>query len=354
VNADTGAVPGEAFRATLTVAMGFLKVGNVVFPGAEYCGEIRVEDVGIPAQLAKSVQVSVPTDGDIASLLPTRSATSNKGSGGRLLVIGGSRDFVGAPALASLAAYRAGAGLVEVAVPESIEPTVGGHILEAIYRPLQEEDGQIAPDAIAAVETGMERAAALALGPGMGLSSSTVQFTQAVLRALAKAPPKHALIDADGLNALSKLGEWWKTKTPIVLTPHPGEMSRLTGLPIAEIQSDRLGVARRYAAEWEKIVVLKGAGTVVADPSGEAVVNPTGGPNLATAGTGDVLSGVIGGLLAQGVRPFPAAVAGVYIHGRAGDLLRAEHGDVGTLAGDLLGMLPRARLSILANTQEAL
>jgi NAD(P)H-hydrate epimerase len=155
------------------------------------------------------------------------------------------------------------------------------------------------------------------------------------------------LIDADGLNALSRLDDWWKLRDDLVLTPHPGEMARLTGLTIDQIQADRIGVARTYAARWNAVVVLKGAGTVVARPDGEARINPTGGPNLATGGTGDVLSGIIGGLLVQGADRWSAAVAGTYLHGLAGDRLAQRHGDSGTLAGDLLSEIPLARRALL-------
>lgn len=352
VNADTGAVPGEAFRADLTIAMGFLKCGHVVYPGAGYCGETRVEDVGIPPELAESVKVSTPRDADIAAMLPARAHDANKGSGGRLLFVGGSHDFLGAPALCTAAAYRAGAGLVEAAVPESIEHSVAGHVPEDVFRPLSEENGQLGLSALIQIKESLGRATAVVSGPGMGHSENTVRFTAGLLALLGKSQIKGALFDADALNALARLPRWWETDVSMVLTPHPGEMARLTGLSVSEIQSDRLSIARRFAAEWKKIVVLKGAGTIVAAPSGETVVNTTGGPNLATAGTGDVLSGIVGGLLAQGCDPFVAATAGVYLHGRAGDLLRREHGDIGTVAGDLPPMIPAARRSILEKREE--
>jgi NAD(P)H-hydrate epimerase len=154
-------------------------------------------------------------------------------------------------------------------------------------------------------------------------------------------------VDADGLNSLARLDSWWKHGGHLILTPHPGEMSRLTGLPVADIQSNRLEVCRRFAGTWGQVVILKGAGTIIASPDGRVSINPTGGPNLATAGAGDVLSGIIGGLLAQGLPPWEAAVSGVYWHGLAGDILRREHGDAGTLAGDLPPVLPRARRKIL-------
>lgn len=347
VNADSGAAPGEAFRADLTLCMGLLKCGDVLYPGAGYAGRVQVVDVGIPEGLEGDVMVEVPSAGEIASLLPERNANSNKGSYGRLLVVAGSRDFLGAPALAGTAAYRAGAGLVEAAVTAYVQQSVAAHVLETVYTQLPEDDGRIPPGALPLISQALDRADALVFGPGLGLSSQTIELTRGVLGLLANGPVHRAVVDADGLNALAQIDRWWEVVAKLVLTPHPGEMSRLTGRSIPEIQHNRLVTAQEFAAAWQKVVVLKGAGTVIASPDGKAAVNPTGGPNLATAGTGDVLSGVIGGLLAQGCDPFEAAVAGVYWHGRAGDLLRGEHGDAGTIASDLLAVLPSARLSIL-------
>lgn len=346
VDADTGRVHPRAFRADITVCMGFPKRGVVIYPGADYAGAIRVADLGIPMGLAGDIQVSLPADGDIAELLPRRSSDGNKGSSGRVLFVGGSQDFVGAPAMAALGAYRAGAGLVEIAVPRPIQAMIAAHALEPVFRPLPDTGGQIGPDVLPELRRGIERARAMIVGPGLGLSETTIAMTKTLLATLRESDIQ-VLIDADGLNALSKIEHWWPISTPAILTPHPGEMSRLTGMPVEEIQHDRIGVAQRHAAQWRVVVVLKGAGTVVASPDGTTVVNPTGGPNLATAGTGDVLSGIIGGLLAQGCSPWSAAVAGVYLHGRAGDIWRAEHGEVGMVASDLLDNIPAARVSIL-------
>lgn len=351
VNADSGAVPGAVFQADTTICMGFAKLGTLTYPGAAYCGKVQVADIGLPPDSGENIPVTTPLPRDIAKLLPGRDPASNKGSSGRLEVVSGSRDFSGAPVLCSMAAYRVGAGLVEIALPESTHPIVAAHVLEPVFRPLPEEDGKVAPAAADAVNEGLEKAKACVAGPGLGLSQSTVAFIDRLLHLLAEARLP-GVIDADGLNALSSIDRWWEVEANLVVTPHPGEMSRLTGISIADIQQDRLHVALSHAARWRKVVVLKGAGTVIASPEGDAVINSTGGPNLATAGTGDVLTGVIGGLLTQGLPPFDAAVSGVYLHGRAGDLLRDELGDVGTVAGDLIDTLPQARLSILQEAQE--
>jgi len=347
VDADTGAIWNQAFRADVTVCMGFLKRGSVQPPGSDYCGQVRLIDLGFPPSAAASIAVSVPTVGDIADIIPVRQADSNKGSGGRVLVISGSRDYVGAPVLVSMAAYRIGAGLVEVAVPTSVQLAVAAHALEPIYRPLPDHDGRVCSESLSAIAHALPSAAAVVLGPGLGLSSETISVVSSLMLDTKELEHKPVVIDADALNALSQIPEWWRSKASIVVTPHPGEMSRLTTLKIGTIQADRVGAALRYAAEWGHVVVLKGAGTVVASPDGTASINPTGGSNLATAGTGDVLSGAIGGLLAQGCSPFDAAVCGAYLHGMAGDILREEYGDTGTIASDLHAALPLARLSTL-------
>jgi len=352
VDSDTGAISSDAFQADQSLCMGFLKYGVVLHPGAEYAGKAEVIDVGIAAHLADRIKVFVPADDFIARLLPKRPAASNKGVSGRLMVVAGSHNYMGAPALVSVAAYRAGAGLVEAAVPRLVQQSVAAHVLEAIFRPLPETDGRISMDGLPDILEGLALAKSVVYGPGMGLSEVTVALTERFLTMLERAD-KPALIDADGLNALAQTPDWWTVTADLILTPHPGEMARLTGLSVEQVQSDRPGIALRHAAKWRKIVVLKGAGTVVAAPDGTAAINPTGGSNLATAGTGDVLSGIIGGLLAQGCTAFDAAVAGTYLHGRAGDLLRAELGDAGTLAGDLVAKLPMARLTILNQIEES-
>jgi hydroxyethylthiazole kinase-like uncharacterized protein yjeF len=350
VNADTGGVPGPAFRADLTVCMGLAKRGIALYPGAEYAGQVRVSDLDIPPGLADSVQTTWTTPGQVRALLPRRAASGNKGSSGSVLFVGGSQDFVGAPMLSSLGAYRAGAGLVEIAVPASIQLAVAAHALEPVYRRLPEEDGKITPAAIETLAKSVQKADAIVLGPGMGLSETTIGFVERWLPVLAGSSIKGLVVDADGLNALARIAQWWRALPATVVTPHPGEMARLMGTSIAQVQRDRVGAAVEHARRWGVVVVLKGAGTVVAAPDGRAAVNPTGGPNLATGGTGDVLSGIIGSLISQGCAPWDAAVAGAYWHGRAGDVLRTRLGDAGTLAGDLPGVLPEARLSILSES----
>jgi hydroxyethylthiazole kinase-like uncharacterized protein yjeF len=352
VSTDTGAVPGAAFMADRTICIGLPKIGDVLYPGAAYAGKIEIADVGLPVPSTMAADVAAPDADEIARLLPRRDADSNKGSFGRVVFCGGSHNFLGAPALSAMASYRSGAGLVELAVIPSVQQSVAAHITEAVFQPLAAHAGYINSDAAATIEQTWRRADAFVFGPGMGLSDDTVELTRRVLASLPSARLHGTVIDADGLNALSRIDGWWESRFPLVVTPHPGEMSRLTGLSIEQIQGDRLAVAREHAEKWSAVVVLKGAGTVVASPQGQARINRTGGPNLATAGTGDVLSGIIGGLLAQGCTPFDAAVAGVYLHGRAGDIVGERLGNAGTVAGDLLPAIPLARQSILEEAGE--
>lgn len=346
VNPNTGAVPSVAMRAGRTLAFGFAKVGDVVYPGAAYAGALSVAPLGIPRELGHEIMLRVTGLGEVAAMLPPRKLDSNKGTYGRVLIVGGSHDFPSAPGLSSIAALRAGAGLAQAAVLDLSQRVIAAHALEPIFRVLPEESGHISRAAGASIRDALPAADAVVFGPGMGTSDETVALTLDLLRMLREHGGPPAVVDADGLNALSRHPEWWKDAPTLVLTPHPGEMSRLTGRSIGEIQSDRVGTAREFSALWQCVVVLKGAGTIVARPDGQACVNPTGGPNLATGGTGDVLSGIIGGLLAQGVGAWDAAVAGAYLHGLAGDRIAATLGDAGTLAGDLLREIPKARLAI--------
>lgn len=346
VNPDTGAVPSVAVRADRTLAFGFAKVGDVVYPGADYAGELAVAPLGMSPELGDGIRLQVAGPNEVAALLPPRELSSNKGTYGRVLVVGGSQDFPGAPGLSCIAALRAGAGLAQAAVLEISQHVIAAHALEPIYRVLPEDDGYISRAAGSTLKASLPAADAVVFGPGLGISDGTVGLTQDLLTMLQNRGGPPAVVDADGLNALSRLSEWWKSAPQLVLTPHPGEMSRLTGRSIDQIQSDRVGTAREFSALWGSVVVLKGAGTVIARPDGLASINPTGGPNLATGGTGDVLSGIIGGLLAQGLGPWDAALAGVYLHGLAGDRVATTLGDAGTLAGDLLAAIPRARLAV--------
>lgn len=262
----------------------------------------------------------------IADKLPKRPKDANKGTFGKVLVIAGSENYPGAAYLCCAACYRVGAGLVTLATILAVKIIILRKLPEVTFLPLEGVHEKLSTYDI------------LLLGPGLGQSEQTIKFVEQLLN---EKLPK-TIIDGDGLNILSKMENWWKNlKADCVLTPHPGEMSRLTGLSIEEIQSHREDIAKRFAKVWNQVVVLKGANTVIAS-SNEIAVSPFVNPALATAGTGDVLSGIIAGFVAQGLEPFDAACLGVYIHGLAGEILRKEFGDAGLLASDLVAVLPKA------------
>jgi hydroxyethylthiazole kinase-like uncharacterized protein yjeF len=340
LDADAGTVEGACLTADLTVTLGYPKHGLYLFPGAARLGKLVVADIGIPPRLAEDVVTETVTVEGMRALLPHRPPNANKGTFGRLLVAGGSINYVGAVYLACAAAARVGAGLVTLATARSLQPILASKLAEVTYTPLPEaEPGIVASDAAAAIHDELAQYDVLLLGCGLGQSPSAAEFVQSTLFSPPNLPA--LILDADGLNILAKTPDWWK-KLPAdaVLTPHPGEMSRLTGLSVAEIQSKRLSVAREAAASWHKTIVLKGPYTVIAAPDGRARINASVNAGLASAGTGDVLAGVIAGLAAQGLSTFDAAVTGVFLHSQAGEVVRGELGDAGMIASDLLNVLP--------------
>ena len=274
-------------------------------------------------------------------LFRSRPAGANKGTFGRVLVVAGSKLYVGAARLAALGALRSGAGIATVACPASVQPLIAAGMSEATYLPLADSDGFVAAGAAVEVARALDGYDALLLGPGLGQGGPQEAFVRQLLCSLPEDGPP-VLVDADGLNNLARLPHWWeRVSARCVLTPHPGEHARLTGRSIGEIQADRLSAARVAARAWRQVVVLKGAYTALAAPDGPAGVNPYANPGLASAGTGDVLAGAIAGLMAQGLAPFEAACCGAYLHAAAAEGLRSELGDAGLLAGDLLPELPR-------------
>jgi NAD(P)H-hydrate epimerase len=257
------------------------------------------------------------------------------------MVVAGSTHYTGAAVLAGQAAYRIGAGLVMLAPPRSIHPILAARSIETTYFPLPDQDGAIASEAVRPLQEKCVEMDALLIGPGLGQASETVSFLQQFLKRSNPLPP--LVLDADALNILAQQNEWWKLLPPhCILTPHPGEMARLTGSSTKEVQISRLELAPQMAAGWNQIVLLKGAHTIVAAPSGQTMVLPFANPALAKAGSGDVLAGAIVGLLAQGLSPFEAAIAGGYLHGLSGEIAREHLGATAIVAGDLLGFLPMA------------
>jgi NAD(P)H-hydrate epimerase len=339
MDGDTGRIWGVAIKADRTVTFGFAKVGQVSAPGFELCGALRVAEIGIPAALARRHGASafLLDHSSVLAKLPVRVPTSHKGTHGHLLVVAGSPGKSGAALLCASAALRAGAGLCTLATMPALRPSLEGRVPEVM---LAEFDGDAPPEgALAALSSMLGGKRALAWGPGMSTSPEAGEVLRAAVRTL----PVPTVLDADALNHVARdLACVRGARAPIVLTPHPGEAARLLHVPIGEVTADRVGAARKLAAESGAVVVLKGARTVIARPDGVVAINPTGNPAMGTAGTGDVLTGVIGGLLAQGLPSYDAAFVGTYLHGRAGDRVASRLGGRGLLAGDLVAELPAA------------
>ncbi len=344
LDADTGAVDEAALFCDGTITLGAPKVGLFSFPGAERVGRLIVADIGIPEDLARDIRTGLITEDRVSGLLPERPLSANKGTFGKAMIAAGSVNYVGAACLACTGALRVGAGLVTLATPRTVQPMAAGRLVETTYLPLPEaEPGVIDVGASPVLRDGLEGYDVLMMGCGIGRHAATQAFVRELLFSLPDNVPRGLVLDADALNILSETPDWSRSLTrEAVMTPHPGEMSRLTGLSVRDIQADRLGVARRAAAEWNKVVVLKGAYTVIAAPDGPAMLNPAANPALASAGTGDVLTGAIAGLVAQGLSHFDAACCGVYLHSGAAEMASAELGNTGVVATDLLHRLPLA------------
>lgn len=352
LSADTGRPLGACIRATVTATFAFPKIGCLIHPGPEYTGRLEVVDIGIPGPVAARIppRQTLLDAAEVRPLIPRRAPDSHKGRHGHVLVVGASPGKTGAAVMTAVAALRAGAGLVTLATARSLNPVAAAAAMETMTALLPEEApgilGPASREAIRELALGMS---VLALGPGLGRAEATT----ALVRELVPASPVPLVIDADGLNALAGRLEILRgLAVPAVLTPHPGEMARLTGASVAAIQADRLGHARRLAAECRAHVVLKGAATIVAHPDGTAAVNPTGNPGMGAGGMGDVLTGVIAALIAQGLAPGAAARAGVYLHGAAADRVAAAVGPRGYLAGEVMAALP-ATLADLLREPEA-
>ncbi len=345
VDASNGQVLGEAVWADATVTFGLAKVGHYTFPGASRVGELELVDICIPFEVMESARTWL-VDQELAfSLLRARRPDAHKGEAGHTLIFAGSVGKTGAGAMAGESALRTGAGLVTLAVPSSLNPILEEKLTEVMTEPVPETSEQtFGKVSVERAKKLMEDKEVIAIGPGIGQNKDVDEFFREILLS-AKVP---VVIDADGLNSLARQMELLeKTQAPLILTPHPGEMSRLTGLSTKEIQSERLKIAREYAQKWGVILVLKGARTVIASPEGEAFLNLSGNPGMASAGMGDVLTGIIAGLVSQGYSPLEASVLGVYIHGKAGDLAYQELGGVGIIAGDLISRIPATRRWLL-------
>ena len=346
LNADTGAVDDACFAADCTITFACPKHGLFAFPGASKVGKLVVADIGIPERLAEHISTEMITPEGVRELLPARPLNANKGTFGKCLVAAGSTNYIGAAYLACATATRVGTGLVTLATAHSLQPVLAAKLTEVTYLPLPEsEPGVLASNAYETIKPELANYNVLLVGCGLGKSQPATEFLKSVLFSSSELPS--LILDADALNILAGIPQWWqRLGGDAILTPHPGEMARLTGLSVQEIQSKRLGVAGEAAASWHKTIVLKGAYTVVAAPDGRAMINPVANPGLASAGTGDVLAGAIAGMAAQGLSLFDAAVAGVFLHSQAGEAVRDELGDAGMVASDLLPVLPRVIASI--------
>jgi hydroxyethylthiazole kinase-like uncharacterized protein yjeF len=339
LSADTGEVLGVALKARVTVTFGWPKLGQILPPGRDYIGRLWQVDISIPPRLAQDVSLELVEAQDLQALLTPRPFGSNKGTFGHLLVLAGSEGKTGAATLSSEAALRAGAGLVTLGIPASLNDILEVKLTEVMTVPLPEVVGTraLGKTALAPIRDFLGEEFTLALGPGLGTHPETRELVCRLVQDL----PHPMVIDADGVNNLAgNTSCLTGTAGPRLLTPHPGEMARLVGLSVTEVQARRLDLARETAAKFGIFLVLKGAQTLVAAPDGRVSLNPTGNPALASGGTGDVLTGLIGGFLAQGLTPWDAARLGVYLHGLAADYFVSRHGPRGMIAGDLLKVFP--------------
>lgn len=345
IDADNGTVDGIAVRAVVTVTFGLLKQGMCFYPAAEFCGRIKIVPIGLPKDLLVNgnIKQNLINNNMVKSIVGRRSGAVHKGSCGRVAVIAGSAGMTGAAALAALAALRIGAGLVTLAVPQSLQSIMAVKLTEVMTLPLPENAGAIQEASVSAMLALSENADVVLIGPGLGRNDSV----QAAVREFLQKVQKTVVIDADAIYALNGRTDILRTlaKMPII-TPHIGEMAALLGRAASEISSHMIETARQTAESRQAVVVLKSARTVVAYPDGAVYINTKGNAGMATGGSGDVLAGTIAGLLAE-KQDSQAAVAGVSIHAVAGDIA-AANGMEGLIAGDILAALPKARAHIIS------
>ena len=352
VDADTGKVPGACIRASITVTFGLPKVGQMFFPGRDQCGVLRLVDIGFPDSAIDPLRVTseLLSEESVSRLMPRRPGDAYKGSCGAVAVVAGSVGMTGAASLTAQSVLLCGAGRATLGIPASLNDIMEIKLTEVMTRPLPEvrKHRCLSLRAIGDVTALLVKKDCLALGPGLGRHRETVELIRRVV-AMAELP---LVLDADGLNAFAGSVDILGGRTaPTILTPHLGEFARLAEAQKVDIAADPIAAASGFAVEHGVVLVLKGAPTVIATPDGRAVVNPTGNPGMATAGSGDVLAGVIAGFVAQGLRCDEAAQLGVYVHGRAGDIARDGLGEWGLLAGDIAAAVPKAMLEAVRTGQ---
>lgn len=343
LDADSGAIMGHAVKATMTVTFGLPKQGFYLDQGIDHAGSVRVVDIGIPPAFVDRLdcRLTLITQESVRRALPVRVASAHKGTFGHAGIIAGSVGKTGAAALAAQAALRVGTGLVTVATPASVNDVLEAKLLEAMTMPLPETKARtLSRLGFDRIVEFIRARTAVAIGPGLSTHPETVELVQSLMKHL----DRPSVLDADALNALAgRASILTECKIPPILTPHPGEMARLEVSATAQtVNADRIGIARRFARERGVFVVLKGARTVLARPDGLVAICPTGNPGMATAGTGDVLTGMVVGMLAQGVPAWEAACAATFLHGSAGDLAAQTLGQAGMVAGDLIAQIPYA------------
>ena len=346
ISSDTGLVMGCAVKAQYTVTFGLPKRGHLLYPGAEHTGRLFVEDIGFPQELLRSEKkgVCLFQKKDALELLPERPAYSHKGTYGHVLLIAGSRGKTGAALMAARACLRTGAGLVTIGVPETLVNTFQSRVTEEMVLPLPDRgNGSLSLSAADTILDFMKnKGTVMAIGPGMSVDTEISEFVARLITG----SQKPVVIDADGLNAIAgKTGMLKKSRVPVILTPHPGEMNRLLRSP-QEAEADRIGTARSFAKRTGTYLLLKGVPTIAATPAGEVFVNTTGNPGMATAGTGDVLTGIISAFLAQGLSPEDASVLGAYVHGHTGDVVAEKKGGRSLIASDIINAISRVLTSM--------
>lgn len=342
LDSNSGAVDSATLYTEHTITLGFAKPGLFNPPGTERAGVITVVDIGLPTYLADEVTTELITEDWVRKVLPRRPLGASKRSFGRVLVVAGSTNYIGAAYLACSGAMRVGAGLVTLATAASLQPTLAAKLTETTHLPLPEASpGIVSAEAASLVLSELARYDVLLLGCGLGQSEQVIGFIKSILFQSGSALPP-LVLDADAINTLAKTPNWWqKLDGDAILTPHLGEMARLVGVSAKEVQADRTGIAKQVASKWHKTLVLKGAYSVICAPDGRDRISPVANAGLASAGTGDVLAGAITGLLAQGLALFDAAALGVFLHVQAGEIVKSRLGDAGMLASDLLPALPQ-------------
>jgi NAD(P)H-hydrate epimerase len=346
LDSDSGKVLGTCIRASLTVTFGLLKRGLLILPGAEFCGKVVLVDISLPRSSIDGMGIkdSLIEGADFLPLLPARDRIAHKGQFGHLLVLSGSVGKTGAAAMVCQGALRVGTGLITLGIPESLNPIMEVKLTEAMTEPLPEtKEHTLSLTGHGRIMDLCPRKSALAIGPGLSLNAETARLVQRVVRSI-QVP---AVIDADGLSALTgKLDSFRKSPNELIFTPHPGEMARMLGTSVQEVQEDRIHAARQFAQKYGITLVLKGARSLVAGPAGDVFINPTGNPGMASGGMGDVLTGMIGGFLAQGLPSLEAAMLGVYLHGLVGDYVVHRKGERGIAATDLIEETPQVLRSL--------